>query len=689
MTSAMQVVAVLLLGISAGVLIYRLRRRPSSGRVVDEPAKGSRIATATPFPGRREAAADNDQPSTEQELDGSDGRGDDLGEPELQAVPAGDQCKAAQGRTEESAVEEETLSVESEVVSDLEGGQAPDSQTPVSDTDSNNSAEFSASEDSPQEEKVTDGHLPTHNQAECTQEQSPPAAAVPPALDNEGKPQTDENVGSVTQTVVQGGESELGVTVDLPPVSRPQVQVKSKQTPKQYKGVRSRPPGPGNDSRGERRPTNDTEREQSLPIIVRLRFVRGGSCAVSLIPGRSPGAPEYVRVAADSGTLDLRAMQDDWYEDVTPEDVGQVLRAGVIWNQEGEIGIWTLSGRDLYVLGDRSDLSGWMSQPRLKLGRQHVILCTEQLSPAVDEALIEAGVENAEVLDASFGSPDGWVVIRDVVPVRPVSPSAEADILNALRPLPDLEICLEDGLWIRNAEWLEGFPPLIRVYGSVGESPEVQIDGCNASRGEDGAYRAPAWDAIGRHRVWCDGISKSYSVVPMEGSWKSWDAHAFPVGYRGDRHVSICGPAVGGTFAGHVDLATAVPVPESNTVILGATPGECAVALRASETHGMPCIASPSFRPVWALPPAPLLCRKRSNRILFLGDGMEAAAERSRHADSRTREAVETWAKLILDSSRKGLEIEPDSDRVRTLWRNHQRTARRIWRSGKSARTNF
>ena len=376
-------------------------------------------------------------------------------------------------------------------------------------------------------------------------------------------------------------------------------------------------------------------------------------------------------------------MQDEWYQDVIPEDIARILCEGAIWSQVGGNGRWSLSSRDLYVLGERSDMSGWVSQPCLKLGRKHVILCTEQLRPAAEQALHEAGVDHSVVLDVSPGSPAGWVVIRDVVPVRSVSPSERADILNALRPLPELEICLEGGVRLEYATWLDGYPPLIRVYGDPAHTPEVYIDGCTACFGDDDAYRVPTSNTTGKHTVWCEGISKSYSIVPFEASWELWGAYVFPVAPRSGRRVSICGPLVHNVLGGQHDWTAAIQVPETNTVILGAAPGEHTLAMRASEVRGMPCFASPSFRPVWALPPDPLRCNKQITRVLFLGEYLEPVPKLADRPSVRRHPGVDTWDKLILDANRKGLSIEPDTERVRALWRHYKRTARNIWRSRK------
>ena len=160
------------------------------------------------------------------------------------------------------------------------------------------------------------------------------------------------------------------------------------------------------------------QRERSLRIEVRLRFGRGGGCSVSLIAQRSAGLLEELKAVARAGEVHLRAMQDEWYQDVVPDDFSHVLRNGTVWTQEGENGqcTWSLSGRELYVLADRSDISGYVSQPCLDLGRDHVVLCTERLRSRVEEAIRETRSQPTTVLDESFGTPPGWIVFRNIVP---------------------------------------------------------------------------------------------------------------------------------------------------------------------------------------------------------------------------------------------------------------------------------
>lgn len=525
-------------------------------------------------------------------------------------------------------------------------------------------------------EQVKETMAPGDLSAEKTTEDSSNSVSVLPAGREEASP--------------EGGRSEVPRGEDIATASTaeaaPRPEKQSRREPRKYEGLERRPPQPrGNDHHVSVAAVADSVgRERALAIAVRLLFDSGGFCTVSLVASRSPGLPDNVTVTAPSGLLDLRAMQDEWYQDVIPEEIGQLLREGAVWRQEGATGTWwSLSGRELYVLAERPDLRGWVSQPCLQLGRKHAVLCTQQLRSAVEEALRATGVDSAVALDASLGVPAGWLVIRDVVPTLPVSPASDSDILNALRPPADVEISLENGIRLEYTTWLEGYPPLVRVYGDPAHTTEVRIDGRPASPGEDGAYRLSGWDSAGTHTVWCEGTSKSYSIVPFAASWEPWDAYSFPIVARSNRRLSICGPLVREASTNQQGWSPAIQLPETHPVILGAVPGEHTLATRASGVRGTVCLTSPSFRPVWALPPDPVHCNKEITSILLVGEAAEPAIRRDTPPPIGRRRDIDAWCRLILDASRKGLATEPDTEHVRALWLAYKRAARRIWRSRK------
>ncbi len=488
------------------------------------------------------------------------------------------------------------------------------------------------------------------------------------------------------QTAVENEEEGEPCVEGATPDQLPRKKPARRKNPHKYKGLVRGAPQPSDAARQPEYPGGEkpAQRARSLPIEVRLRFGRGDSCSVSLIARRSAGLSEELKAVAGAGEINMRAMQDEWYQDVVPDDISHVLRNGTVWTQEGENRqcTWSLSGREIYVLADRSDISGYVSQSCLDLGRNHVVLCTEQLRSRVEEAIQDTGSQPATVFDESLGIPPGWIVFQNVVPNEPVPPAGDGDIFNALRPLPRIEISLERGIGLGRANWLDGHPPSIRVYGDSEHSQEVRIDGRVAKRMADGTYRASGWDAVGAHSVWCAGTGKSYSIVPFEASWDPWDAYAFQVVDDRPQRLAICGPIVRAATAEPWGTE-ALSVPETNPVLLGPEAGQIGIAVRTSPLRGAPRIASPCFRPIWVLPHDPLHCDKNTTHILHVA-GSELAEPRQQRAgrlSGRAEADVDRWCQLILDANRKGMTTDPDTENVRALWLSYKRLARRIWRS--------
>ena len=453
-----------------------------------------------------------------------------------------------------------------------------------------------------------------------------------------------------------------------------------------YKGLVRNVPQPADARRQSGRPARKTtaKRERSLPIEVRIRFGRGGFCNVSLIAKRSAGLPEDLITVAHRGQVNLRTMQDEWYQDVVLDNLSHVLRRGTVWTHDGKDGrcTWSLSGRDLYVLADRPDISGYVSQPSVALGRDHVLLCSASLRSRVNDAVREMGGQPTTVLNESFGTPPGWLVFRNIIPNKPVSPTDEADIFNALRPQPEIEISLERGIRLTRANWLRGYPPLIRVYGDAEPVSEVRIDGRVADRLADGTYCAPGWDAVGSHSVWCGGKNKSYSIVPFKASSEPWDAYSFPVGHGRRQRLVICGPIVRAATRRPSGSET-LSVPVSNPVLLGPQPGQLVTAVSASGLRDAPQIASPIFHPIWALPADPLHSNKKTTHILYVAgtEPADPAPCYGRASRERPSPDVVRWCHLILDANRKGMTTAPDTESVRTLWRSYTGLARQLWRA--------
>ena len=155
----------------------------------------------------------------------------------------------------------------------------------------------------------------------------------------------------------------------------------------------------------------------SIPIDVRLRSRTGGSYDLSFLPRRRAGMPASLEAIHSGKPIQLLALHDDWYQDVVLPEAWVQLREGMAWHSEGQDSRfqWTLAGREIYVLGTRDDLSGFVSVPRLVLGAQHIILCTRQILQRVVEVLQECCETMPAPFDENDGLPTGWVGLRPVV----------------------------------------------------------------------------------------------------------------------------------------------------------------------------------------------------------------------------------------------------------------------------------
>jgi hypothetical protein len=428
-------------------------------------------------------------------------------------------------------------------------------------------------------------------------------------------------------------------------------------------------------------------------IELRILFDRGGHrCNVSLLPTRPQGAPEECVLSTANGSIELLALEENWYQDIVPADLGSLLRAGFVWTEDCAGMEWMLSGRDIFVFEKGTAHRGFVSCARLVLGREHAVLCTTSRLHEVERILTEAGCGTWSHWGESEGAPQGWFVlgerdngghVRGLVPRNPLPPQG-SDILDVLRPLPEIEIVLEEGIRLGYNAWLVGEPPAIRVYGAPESTGTVLIDGHEASRSSYDAYTAPGWDEPGTHQVWCGGITSRYSLVAGETNSCAWVAHSFPSQGCSNGRIAICGPLVR-SFKDEDSLpnqtdSEVIDLTPNNPVLLGAHPGEIVVAAPRRDVRGARCVASPSFDPIWALPTQPLHCDKELNRILLVG-GLVGPGTNLVHIGRKNNRAIQLWCGLIVEAGQKGLSVSPETPAARELWNQYKRRARELRRT--------
>jgi hypothetical protein len=435
---------------------------------------------------------------------------------------------------------------------------------------------------------------------------------------------------------------------------------------------------------------------RATPIEVRLEFEKAGFCRVSLMPRRATGMPAEFVVMESSGTpLELKALFDGWYQDVMPPDIGRQLREGIEWVGPipgGAAVRLSLSGRTLFVFSRHDRLSGVVSAPRLILGEEHVVLCVAELVGEVRAAIALTGSPEPTELSSGSGMPAGWVGLRGVRPQKPVAPSPGGDIMDALRPLPDVEIALIGGIRIARQTWLTGFPPSIEVRGDVSTLVAITIDGHEATRSAEGGFVAPDWDSAGQHTVSCTSCSRTYTVRTGAEDWEPWDAYAWslgePTANGTQSRPGICGAFVRPPRRARPD-ARATVVRASNPILLGARPGEIEVCTPRDDVRTGLCIGFPSFEPVWAIPAHTVHCDKRTARVLLVGppsglnrDQLAPLAHRNKVVARRRALALgaSAWCAAILAAGRKGLKVEPATSDIAELWQSYKHYAKALRR---------
>jgi hypothetical protein len=433
-------------------------------------------------------------------------------------------------------------------------------------------------------------------------------------------------------------------------------------------------------SSGTRR-TGRQARHQNFDLTVRLLFQRNGHFSLGLLPQRGADSPEEIELGTEGNRRTIAAIHDAWYEDIYPEEISAVLVDGISWEGRIEsefLGYWTLSGRDLYVLAPR-ELRGFTQTARLKIGREHIVLCRNSILVFVEPILNRIGCAGFVKIDESHGAPSGWTVIRGmsserrfiqgIVPTNVVSVETGPEILSILQPEPDLEINLDGGIYLQQATWLNGFPPNIYVSGDMNPEVEVFIDGERAILGDDNSFKIQGYDTVGEHVISIPiaNTSKTYRIKEGKERWTPWDAH-------GLSRVNLCGPLV--LAAEGSARPRSILVPSSNSVILGAMPGDIAYCPRIRGPRLVGCV---TFDAVWALPYDAFGCCRETTRILLLS-ARRLARTKHRHFTVKKNSSVISWCSAILNASRKGLLVDASNSHAPILWKEYKTHARGLWK---------
>ena len=307
---------------------------------------------------------------------------------------------------------------------------------------------------------------------------------------------------------------------------------------------------------------------------------------------------------------------------------------------------WTRTSRDLHVLSPDPRVAGFVSNPRVRIGQESVVICRERLGEVALAQIVATGSPEPIRIEGP-NVPDGWICWRGVRPLRPSLPVGGPGILDALDPLPAVAIEFSGGIKLAHATWLEGYPPTIQLLGLLSEGDPVLIDGREGDQDANGVWTADRWNAPGQHRVEHGGVMANYAIEAGVSDWGWWPAWSDAVPLAG----ALSGPGEGRFFQ-----------TSSSGVLIGARPGEICMF---TVLKGGVSMALPRFEPVWMLSGGVGI---RRTGPALIGSKATPGTPVGSH------DAVLRWARAICSSRRAG----PDGGPERALWIRYLATARSL-----------
>ena len=423
----------------------------------------------------------------------------------------------------------------------------------------------------------------------------------------------------------------------------------------------------------------NNSRMRTLRMHLHIVFGKRKQCHESLLAERVDYLEDNVVIEDFIGNKSTWfASQDEWYSDIELENLGDLLTNGSEWilaSDEYQLK-WILSGREIYVLAGSSTgtISGYLPVSRLILFEKHLVLCTKNQEELVRRALGDAGCSKLILLDESKGVPEGWVLFYDVKPTIVIPHEESAGILNILRPIDEVEIIFHGGIRLSRSNWLRTHPPKIHIRGAEQKKVDVLIDNNEANRDQYGIYTTDSWNTSGQHTVFCGGVTQNYELVDETSDWEYFNAYSYNLNTSSGGVVEICGPAI--LLNSKNDFISLVP--SNNSCSIGAFPGQITMSSSSEGVQYDELLVVAEFPIVWALPANPLLCDKSYNTIRLID--YERVVKEIDIKNAKEAHIVLLWAQAILNSSRKNLRIEPNTEITVQLWNEYKKIARKYWR---------
>ena len=220
----------------------------------------------------------------------------------------------------------------------------------------------------------------------------------------------------------------------------------------------------------------DVQGRRYARIMIRMEIREGGSrITCELVPEAPDGFPEgEYRIGGKVINL-KRESGAAWFTPLPDHYLDRALTEGLIL-RHGDFGLVFEPAR-VIVFGEHPSLEGWVSQERVALSREHIVLCHVEYRERVQEFLKQHATDGWKPPTGSSGLPSSWVCFRRVKLLGLVRDAPDVADLECLVPYPRIGIHLHGGLKLRELVWFKGGEPDVQVSAPDLAEPGILVDG--------------------------------------------------------------------------------------------------------------------------------------------------------------------------------------------------------------------
>jgi hypothetical protein len=393
----------------------------------------------------------------------------------------------------------------------------------------------------------------------------------------------------------------------------------------------------------------------SASVELQMDFVRHRP-QLYYLPRRPRGFPELF----EAGHCTFESCEEGWYDPVpVPPEDGGVLAEGFAWTITCKARTLSLrrSGSHAIALAPAPFQAGYVSRQRLLLNVRGAALCREHLADEA-AAYLKRITGNHCSPEKSQGLPIGWVLFRDIVPLKSL-----ANLSPQLYPLDvevETNILPVGGLRISRRQWITGAPPRIYISGYRSNTAPT-IDGEEVTVNAEGQLIDEGRLAErGTHLITAGRESLRIGIV---------EPHVPPPDRIDDYK--------------YFSKGTLTALPFGRWTLIGAS---CHEIMHVVSQLGAGVIARTPFKAVWAINCSQMV----GTKIVCLDSTVPHPTQPAAFSNMVQRQIAEQWALAVLSSSathvRIGCFTEASETRARNAWRAYVSAACSITNSLRMAR---